>query len=629
MLRIPTPVRTGLTLAFLACALPVNTLGSSLSPTIVDFTSGVIPNATPRNITAGPDGNLWFTYGDNAGRIGRITPGGLATQYVSGIPSGSGPYDIAAGPDGNMWFTLNALGAIGRLEPATGTVTLYTGPLTSASAPTGIAAGPDGAMWFTHAGAGGGVGRISTSGSITLSPVLSPLNAAPTDITAGPDGRMWFTLKDGPAIGAVVPGTGSIAIYATGLTAGNSPEQIASDGTRLWVTLQGDPGYLADVSTAGAITRHDQGLPGNAKPTGVAVDGTGRVWITVRDAEKVGYYDPADGIHTYTVGNAVKPNGMTGDAAGNVWFVGRDSPARASRIGVMPPVLGAPADAPLSGGRVTISVPLNGNGQITDYRVEYGATAAYGSVGTGRIDSTSSASQTVAVTLTGLTAGTTYHYRAFAQNDSGSAATTDGTFTATTGGSGDAGIAPATRPVQGVSMTAKPVRGKVTVRLPGAKKDVALTSVGGQLPVGTVVDTTRGRIRLRSARRKGFQTAEFWGGRFTVRQARNGIGYTGVVTDRRPLAGCSRTGTAAAHEAGTTKPPRRRILWGRDRRGKFRTHGRNSVATVRGTRWLTIESCAGTITRVVEGGVAVRDLRRKRTVLVKAGRAYLARGSKR
>ena len=48
-------------------------------------------------------------------------------------------------------------------------------------------------------------------------------------------------------------------------------------------------------------------------------------------------------------------------------------------------------------------------------------------------------------------------------------------------------------------------------------------------------------------------------------------------------------------------------------------------ATVRGTRWLTLDRCDGTLTRVTEGAVAVRDRRRGRTVLVEAGRSYLAR----
>jgi ferric-dicitrate binding protein FerR (iron transport regulator) len=68
-------------------------------------------------------------------------------------------------------------------------------------------------------------------------------------------------------------------------------------------------------------------------------------------------------------------------------------------------------------------------------------------------------------------------------------------------------------------------------------------------------------------------------------------------------------------------------LWAEDSHGRFRSRGRNSVATVRGTRWLTRETCAGTQTRVEEGAVVVRDLRRDRTVTVRAGHSYLARSA--
>ena len=37
------------------------------------------------------------------------------------------------------------------------------------------------------------------------------------------------------------------------------------------------------------------------------------------------------------------------------------------------------------------------------------------------------------------------------------------------------------------------------------------------------------------------------------------------------------------------------------------------------------DRCDGTLTTVKRGKVAVRDLRRKRTILVRAGKSYLAR----
>jgi ferric-dicitrate binding protein FerR (iron transport regulator) len=58
---------------------------------------------------------------------------------------------------------------------------------------------------------------------------------------------------------------------------------------------------------------------------------------------------------------------------------------------------------------------------------------------------------------------------------------------------------------------------------------------------------------------------------------------------------------------------------------RYRTHGRTSVATVRGTRWATTESCGGTRTTVAQGSVVVRDRGARRQVVVRAGHSYLAR----
>jgi hypothetical protein len=46
---------------------------------------------------------------------------------------------------------------------------------------------------------------------------------------------------------------------------------------------------------------------------------------------------------------------------------------------------------------------------------------------------------------------------------------------------------------------------------------------------------------------------------------------------------------------------------------------------VRGTIWTTADRCDGTLTTVRSGRVAVRDLRRKKTVSLRRGKRYLAR----
>jgi len=118
-------------------------------------------NSSPGGITAGPDGNLWFTEcvssssGCAKSQIGRITPTAQFTEFPLPNPN-SNPIGITAGPDGNLWFTETS--AIGRITPA-GQFTEF--PLRNPdSFPNEITSGPDGNLWFTEAA--GRIGRITS-----------------------------------------------------------------------------------------------------------------------------------------------------------------------------------------------------------------------------------------------------------------------------------------------------------------------------------------------------------------------------------------------------------------------------------------------------------------------------------
>src|SRR5262249_14893496 len=92
----------------------------------------------PSSISAGPDGNLWFTEPD-ANQIGRITPAGQITLFNVPTP-GSQPTGIAAGPNGNLWFTEAASRHIGEYflvgTPPAPAVSTTTARATYVSAPS-------------------------------------------------------------------------------------------------------------------------------------------------------------------------------------------------------------------------------------------------------------------------------------------------------------------------------------------------------------------------------------------------------------------------------------------------------------------------------------------------------------
>ena len=215
------------------------------SGAITEYSSGGMPGA--RGIAAGPDGNLWFTYGagwgrmtpsgtllptpprsypspgpsisivkgpDNAmyityiidilggspGAIERVTPDGQGQLFtVPSRPAGgnAGPYGITSGPDGALWITEATAGRIARMTPA-GAFTEYPLPSGSASGPGFITVGPDGALWFAEEI--GRIGRITASGAVTEFSAPDPASR-PFGIAAGPDGAIWFTEQSGNRIG--------------------------------------------------------------------------------------------------------------------------------------------------------------------------------------------------------------------------------------------------------------------------------------------------------------------------------------------------------------------------------------------------------------------------------------------
>jgi hypothetical protein len=173
-------------------------------------------------------------------------------------------------------------------------------------------------------------------------------------------------------------------------------------------------------------------------------------------------------------------------------------------------------------------------------------------------------------------------------------------------------------PVAGKLVNADPKRGTVKIKRPG-RKHFSLLSGPAQIPVGTIIDTRKGRIELTAAANKtgGTATADFYDGLFKLLQSKTSKPITTLKLVEK--LSCPKRGKASA----AAKKKKRR-LWG-DGKGRFRTQGSYSSATVRGTKWLVEDRCTSTLTRVVRGSVSVRDFVKHKTVVVRAGKRYIAR----
>ena len=173
---------------------------------------------------------------------------------------------------------------------------------------------------------------------------------------------------------------------------------------------------------------------------------------------------------------------------------------------------------------------------------------------------------------------------------------------------------PLPAPEAGKTVNAYIVSGKVRIKRRGSKKFVELAA-GEQIPVGTTVDTTKGRVTIVAA---GDQTADFYDGIFRIAQNRAATPLTTLKLVEQLR--CPRGGRASI----AAKRKKKRRLWG-DGSGNFRTEGKHSAATVVGTKWLVEDRCSSTLTRVATGVVSVRDFGKRKTVRVRAGKKYVAK----
>jgi hypothetical protein len=175
-------------------------------------------------------------------------------------------------------------------------------------------------------------------------------------------------------------------------------------------------------------------------------------------------------------------------------------------------------------------------------------------------------------------------------------------------------------PVAGKTVNAKPVSGTVLVKLPGTTAFVDL-SAAKLLPVGTIVDVTQGRINLTAAQGpKGkLANSDFYLGQFKIAQRKGKRPVTSLALFAGEFGVCGAAG-AGARAAQNIKV---RELWGAGK-GLFRTTGRYSSATIRGTTWDVIDYCDGTLTTVTQGAVVVHDDKRNKDVVVKAPKSYFA-----
>jgi hypothetical protein len=192
-------------------------------------------------------------------------------------------------------------------------------------------------------------------------------------------------------------------------------------------------------------------------------------------------------------------------------------------------------------------------------------------------------------------------------------------------------------PLHGEQLLAEPVGGTTPeVKLPGQTAFNVLTDLS-VIPVGSTIDTRGSRVQLTAATGAFLSEApdhpvDFYGGLFKITQ-KPGLNARATMKLTQKLA-CGKKKKKGAKKAEASaggpqavvsrKRRRRRHVWGSGS-GNYSTSGGGGTGSVRGTTWLTKDTCKGTKFKVTEGlGITVFDFKKKKKINLGPGDKYFA-----
>ncbi|MEA2409908.1 MAG: hypothetical protein QOC77_469 [Thermoleophilaceae bacterium] len=577
-----------------------------------------------------PDGTITTVAG--SGTVGYTGDGGSATA-ASATMNGPTSADMTA--DGGYLIADSNNNVIRRVAPDGTMSTVVSAP------PVGGGAAPAG---FGGDGGPATAAKLSFPAGIVVQPdggYLIADNDNNRIRRVGPDGTISTVaggggagLGDGgPATAATLSGPGGLALTADGgylITEidANRVRMVSADATITTVAGTGSAGSTGDGGPATSAT-----LSG---PTGVAAEPDGGFLIADEVNNRIRRVAPDGTISTL----AGTTSGYTGDGGppaaaqlktpfgvavgpGGDILIADTGNQVVRQIDADPPAPVLTGSAPASPANENFPKIVGTAAPGTTVSLFSNDTCSGMPVGTG---TAAAFAQPGIAVLVADNSMTTFHALVTDGNGNNSTCSTSAvTYVEST--------PPLPPPVEGKVVNAVPEQGKVLVKLPGKGKAtghaaaagfVPLASVGRQLPVGSTLDTTKGTVRLTSATNShgGKQTGHFSHGLFTFAQTKKNP-LTTISMTGGGLSACSKLPLGGSSKRAAASRKRQRTLFSHVK-GHFRTRGRNSAATVRGTIWTMTDTCSGTRTTVKAGTVEVRDFTLRKTIRLRAGHSYLA-----
>jgi IPT/TIG domain len=384
--------------------------------------------------------------------------------------------------------------------------------------------------------------------------------------------------------------------------------------------------------------------------TAVSFGDTAAASFTVNSGSQVTAVSPGEPAGTVDI-TVTTPGGTsaTGAADEFTYAAQSTSQTQSTTTAVPPSVTPSPPSVPnpTSAG---FAGQVDPNGLATTAYFEYGidlsdrgpgsSPTLYDQTTTPQTVGSDTTNHPISIPVSGLVPNALYHVRLVASNNAGTTVGPDQTFTTPAS-------APPPPPVLGQAVNVSVVSGQVFILPPPGKSlsgDRAALGKGQgfipltearQIPTGSEIDALNGSLKMVSNTGQigKTQTATLTGGVFKLTQIRKGIskGMTDFNLTENAFQGAPsytlcQTKTKKTTDATTASLSSKTLqLLKVSGHGKFRTTGRYSSATVRGTIYTVADQCNGTLTHVIRDTVLVNDFTRHKTILLHAGQSYLAK----